>query len=259
MSIKIVIANQKGGVGKTTTALALKDILAGIGYKVLLIDCDPQCNASDCCGAVWEDKATLGDLLLDENFNVIQHSSGGDIVSGDPALKEAPVMLTGVAASYKLREAMPVIGKNYDFCILDTGPSLNVLLTNALTAADYVVIPITADRFSAQGLIQLSQTISDVRKYTNPEIKVIGLLLTKHQERINIGKDFLSAIPEYEALLNTKLFSSKIRLTVNVRNAQANKMSLKSYNQDMTAYQDYCAFTNELLERIKHDKQNSSK
>lgn len=157
MAVTYVIANQKGGIGKTTTATTLAGILGTKG-KTLLIDADPQGNSTNTYQALIEDQATLYDVMVDSDAlpieEAVQHMPNGDIVASDPLLAKAGKMLDGnVEGLYRLQDALDLL-EGYDYIVIDTAPSLDVVLYNCLIAADRVIIPVTADAYDA-GVIQI--------------------------------------------------------------------------------------------------------
>lgn len=242
----IAVANQKGGIGKTTTALALADILNMSGDKTLYVDLDPQTNGTDNYRAQIDGVGTLYDLLVKGDTDCIQHTERGDIIAGDPELKEAAKLLDGVSAAFRLQKGLKQISPQYDYIILDTPPALSILLTNALTAANKVIIPLTSDRFGLQGLMQLHDTIEDVKEYTNPNLLVDGLLLVKYNDRINLAKGILESLPGYAKLFGTRVYETKIRESVRTREAQATQSSLLAWAPDSTTAEDYKALVAEI-------------
>lgn len=247
----IAVANQKGGIGKTTTALALASGLQRLKKKTLLVDLDPQANASDNYKASIDGVGTAYDLLVGGDTDCIQTTELGDIIAGDPALKDASKLLDGVSAAYRLRKGLESIASNYDYVILDTPPALSVLLTNALTAADTLIIPLTSDRFGLQGLMQLHETIRDIREFTNPNLQIAGLLLVKYRKSTTLAKAVDENLPQYAELFNTKIFDTKIRESIDARKAQAARHGLFNFAPYCTTARDYEAFIQELLKGEK--------
>ncbi len=244
----IAVANQKGGIGKTTTSLALAAGLQRLKKKVLLVDLDPQANASDTYRAEIEGVGTAYDLLVDGDTDCIQHTPVGDIIAGDPNLKDAAKLLDGVSAAYRLKKNIASIVPEYDYVILDTPPALSVLLTNALTAADTVIIPLTSDRYGLHGLVQLNDTIKDIKEFTNPGLNVAGLLLVKYRQKTTLAKAVDETLPEYASLFGTKVFDTKIRESIEARKAQAVQSGLFEFAPYCTTARDYENFIKELLE-----------
>lgn len=247
----IAVANQKGGIGKTTTSLALAAGLQRLKKKVLLVDLDPQANASDTYRAEIEGVGTAYDLLVDGDTDCIQTTPVGDIIAGDPNLKDAAKLLDGVSAAYRLKKGLASIAPNYDYVILDTPPALSVLLTNALTAADTVVIPLTSDRYGLHGLVQLNDTINDIKEFTNPSLNVAGLLLVKYRKKTTLAKAVDETLPEYAELFGTKIFNTTIRESIEARKAQAVQSGLFEYAPYCNTARDYENFIKELLEEEK--------
>ena len=250
----IVIANQKGGIGKTTTAMALSASLNHMGHKTLLIDADAQGNSSDTFRAGIEQQTTLYDVILAEDkVNIdeaIQHTENGDIVASDPLLRKADEILSGdVEGLYYLSDALANL-KGYEYVVIDTAPALNIILYNCLIAANYVVIPITTDRYGIQGLVGLDQTISAVQKRQNRDLKVAGLLLVKYNDRTVLGQSGKKSIIDMATKMGTTVFDTMIRETVRVREAQGARENLMHYAPDSTAAQDYMEFTKELIRKI---------
>lgn len=249
----IALANQKGGVAKSATVSALVAELKGLGYKALTIDADPQCNTTDAYKAIVNEQETLYDLMMGECTaeEAIQQTQQGDIIASDPQLVKADNTFLNTGREHLLKEAIkPVIG-NYDFIVIDTLPGLGVMLLNALTVADGVIIPVTTDRDSLQGLGQLSDTIKATRKYTNQNLRVYGILVTILEENTNISKEVINNnLPQIADMMDTKVFKSKIRKTVNVKNARAARQSLLEYAPNSTAAKDYKNFTAELLKGV---------
>lgn len=243
----IAVANQKGGIGKTTTALALASGLKRLRKNVLLVDLDPQANATDTYRAQIKGVGTAYDLLVEGDTDCIQSTELGDIIAGDPALKDASKLLDGVSAAYKLKKGLESISKDYDYVVLDTPPALSVLLTNALTAADTVIIPLTSDRYGLQGLMQLHETIRDIREFTNPGLKVGGLLLVKYRESTTLAKAVDENLPLYAELFETNVFEATIRECIDVRKAQAARQGLFNFAPYCNTARDYEAFISELL------------
>ena len=248
----ICIANQKGGIGKTTTATALSSILSSKGYKTLLIDADPQGNSTDTFRAVSKDVATLYDVILDREeplpiMEAIQHTEIGDIIASDPELKAADVKLPNDGDEYFiLQEALQSL-QGYDFVVIDTAPADNKLLKNCLIAADKVVIPITADRYAIQGLSDLNKTLLKIKKRNNPKLEVSGLLLVKYKGRLTLAREVMEALKDIAVQMQTKVFETTIRESTSAQKAQANRTTLIKYDSKSTTAQDYIAFTDELL------------
>lgn len=247
----IAVANQKGGVAKSTTATALATGLAKMNYKTLLIDTDPQCNASDTYQAQIEGTATLFDLMCkgEDAMNAIQTTDVGEIIAGDPLLSCAENQLNKTGKEFILKKVAAPLVSLYDYIIIDTPPALGVLLTNALTFANTVIVPVTADRYSLQGLSQLEETISAVKEYTNPGLTVAGLLLTKYNERTRLSKSVFGEMPQIAEHLNTCVFDTKIRESTSAKEAQTMRQGLFSYNASCTTAVDYINFAKELIEK----------
>ena len=251
MATTYVIANQKGGIGKTTTATTLAGVLGKKG-KTLLIDADPQGNSTSTYQAVIEDQATLYDVMVDSDAlpieDAIQHMENGDIVASDPLLAKAGKLLDGnVEGLYRLQDALDVLD-GYDYIVIDTAPSLDVVLYNCLIAADQVIIPVTADAYAMQGLSKLNDTIKAVHKRQNPKLQIAGLLLVKYGGRSKLEKNVREEITDVANQIGTKLFSTAIRECVKTKEAQMNKKLLIDYAPNCTTMQDYCAFVEELLD-----------
>lgn len=254
MAITFVVANQKGGIGKTTTATTLAGILSK-KKKTLLIDADPQGNCTSTYEALIEDQATLYDVMVDSDKlplkEAIQHMPNGDIVASDPLLSKAEKMLDGdVEGLYRLKDAVDELD-GYDYIVIDTAPSLNVILYNCLIAADQVVIPVTADAYAMQGLQQLSDTIRAVQRRQNPGLSIAGLLLVKFAGRSNLEKTVQNDLQQLADSMGTKLFQTAIRECVKTKEAQTNKQLLIDYAPKCTTMQDYQAFVKELLKGVK--------
>ncbi len=249
MAKVIAITNQKGGVGKTTTALAMHDDLKAKGFKVLLIDTDQQRSSTKQFKARVENEYTLFDVFtgeceLDE---AIQHTKRGHIVAADTLLKNVDVMLDGMKKYLYMKKALNVVRSKYDYIILDCPPALNTMLLNNLSACDEVIIPITCEIMSLEGLVELADTIGDVKSMTNPEISVSGLLLIKYKKNTNLTKQLTQQLVHFEKLFDTKTFDSKIRESTKQSEAHTMRESIFTYAPKSTTAQDYSQFVNEYL------------
>lgn len=247
----IAVANQKGGIGKTTTATALSAGLQIRGKRVLLIDTDPQCSASDTYKAEINGAATLYDILCNGEpiAETIQNTESGDIIPCDPLLADANKKLTGLGDEKLLKKALMPISLKYDYIIIDTPPGAGILLHNALTAAEQLIIPITADRYGLQGLSQLQDTIKAIQENTNSSLCVSGLLLIKHNERTNLSRVVSDSFPVIAAEMETILFETYIRESVVTKEAQTNRTTLFRHAPNSTTAKDYIMFIDELTKK----------
>lgn len=261
MAVTYIVANQKGGIGKTTTATAMAGILGRRG-RTLLIDADPQGNSTNTYQALIEDVATLYDVMVDSDRlpldEAIQHMPNGDIVASDPLLAKAEKMLDGdVEGLYRLKDAIDDLS-GYDYIVIDTAPSLNVILYNCLIAADEIVIPVTADAYSIQGMTQLHNTIRAVQRRQNPGLKIAGLLLVKFSGRSNLEKQVQQELTEIAGSMGTKLFDTRIRECVKTKEAQEKKKLLIDYAPKCTTMLDYDAFVTELAGKAKQKRRRKT-
>ena len=243
----IAVINQKGGVGKSTTAEALATGLPLKGYRTLAIDMDAQGNLSYTFGAKPGSPTALGVLTGEvKAADAVQHTEYGEIIPSSKALSGADAFIADTGKEYRLREALEPIRADYDFIIIDTPPALGILTVNALTACDSVVIPAQADIYSLQGIEQLAETIKPVKKYCNHDLKVEGVLLTRYSPRSILSKDVADLTAQLAERMGTKLFQTTIREAVAVKEAQISQQSLFSYAPRAKVTEDYMAFIEEL-------------
>lgn len=246
----ITIINQKGGVGKSTTASAVGAGLYFKGYKVLYIELDAQKNLSYSLNALNSPLTSL-DLLQGtaEAEEAIITTDQGDIIAGADKLAGADAFITQKGKEYRLKEAIAPIKNNYDYIIIDTPPALGVLTVNALTAADSIIIPTQADIFSLQGVGQLSRTIDTVKKHCNNNLIVKGILVTRYNQRTNLSKDMLTLLQDTAEKLHTTLYNTKIRECVSLKEAQAIQQNIFTYAPRSNAAEDYKALLAEYLKQ----------
>ncbi len=249
----ILIANQKGGVGKTSTATAIANVLQTKGYKVLFIDADPQCNSTNTYRANTGDGiTTLYDVILEEENPVdineaIQHTEAGDIIASDSLLSNADKILNGdVDGFFKLRDSISNLN-GYDYLVIDTGPTLNTLLINCLVAVDDIIIPITADQYGVQGLAQLYDSIKKTQKRFNPNLNIAGLLLVMDDKRTILSREVKKTLEEIAKQIGTKLFKTTIRRCISVKEAQTKRELLLNYMPNCTSAKDYVKLVDEFI------------
>ena len=248
MSKAIAVINQKGGVGKSTTAHALGAGLILKGYSVLFVDLDYQGNLSYSMGANTKGYNALGVLERPETAKEeIQHTPQGDIIASSPKLAGADKLLEETGKEYRLKEALESLQGAYDYIIVDTPPALGILTINALTACTGAIIPAQADIYSLQGIAQLNSTIETVKKYCNPSLSIMGIVLTRFNGRSIIRREVAEMLEQTAEQLHTKLYSTKIRECVSIVEAQAMKKPIYSYAPRSNATADYKALVAEML------------
>jgi chromosome partitioning protein len=178
--------------------------------------------------------------------DAIQHNERWDAIPASLALSGADIHISDTGKEYRLKEALEPIRGNYDYIIIDTPPALGVLMTNALTACTGAIIPAQADRYSLKGIVQLHSTIDTVKKYCNPTLKVLGILLTRHNTRAILSRDIAEVIEQTAGKLDTRLFKAAIRESIAIKEAQAARQDIFTYAPKSNAALDYGAFVDEL-------------
>lgn len=249
----LAIASQKGGVGKTTTAQTLAAGLNNQKRRALLIDLDPQANLTFSAGIDPDSvKYTVADVLQKKvsAADAIIHAGEGDIIPGSYLLTDADIRFTNTGREYLLSDALETVKAKYDFILIDCPPTIGILTVNALTVADSVLIPLTANIYSMQGLGQLAEAISNVKRYCNRGLTINGLLLTRYRQA-NISEQTRNAIEAMAKQLNTRLYSAVIREGIAVSESQAQRASLYQIAPRANVTADYTAFIDEFLKGVQ--------
>ena len=258
MDAKIIsIANQKGGVGKTTTTVNLGIGLARHGERVLLIDADPQGDLTTSLGFRKQDEleVTLTDVMQkvvkDEeiflDYGILRHEEGVDLLPSNIELETIEVGLVNVMSRENtLKQYINKVKEQYDYILIDCRPSLGMLTINALTASDSVIIPVQAHYLSVKGMTQLLQTINKVQRTINPDLKIDGVLLTLADMKTRLAKSTL------ETLKNTygeqiKIYETVIPLGIKAAEVSLSGKSLYSYDDNSKPSIAYAEFTKEVL------------
>lgn len=251
----IAIMNRKGGVGKTTTALALADELMARGERVMLVDLDQQHNATTQYGARIEGVTTAYDLLTDisaDAVGAVQETRNGLIVAGDDLMNGIEVDMSSLMSrEYMLNDALVRIDDSHalDWCIIDCPPALGTVALNVLVASEWVVAPVQADEYSLEGWRGLSELVAKVEgsPRLNPNIRVAGILMTLYEPRQLLSRRKRA---ELEAEAGVPVFETGIRRCVKVREAQDACVPLREYAPSCTAAADYAEWVDELLSTI---------
>lgn len=249
----LAITAQKGGAGKTTTASTLAAGLTLKGYKVLAVDLDQQGNLSFVMGADTTGKTILGVLTREITAKeAIQHCKEADIIPANKSLAGVEATLKETGGEYRLREALEPIKESYDFIILDCPPALGSITINALTAANKVITPAQADVLSLDGITKLYDSYKLVKKYTNKDLEIAGILLARHNSRAVIKRDLEQVLRDQIAeQMQCKVFNTTIREGVVVGEAQYMQESILAYDSKSNVAEDYRAFIEELLADIQ--------
>ena len=256
----IAITNQKGGVGKTTTTVNLGVGLNKFyGKKVLLLDADPQSSLTIALGNKNPDalddtlasamNAVIDDRPFDETAGILHHSEGVDLLPSNIELSGMEVGLFNVMSrEYVLRNYIDTVRKNYDYVLIDCMPSLGMMTINALAAADSVIIPSQPSFLSAKGLDLLLRSISKVKRSINPDLKIDGILLTRHNDRLVHSREIREMIQETADQIGTRVYDAKIRESVLIREATTSGKSIFDYAPRSRQADDYWGFISEFLE-----------
>lgn len=259
MTKVIAFANQKGGVAKTTSAIALAQALALDGKKVLFFDLDPQENASNTLRLNRDNYPGLYDLMTaPENdadifcrsLQQVEGCNNITAIRGDLRLSSADLQFNRQGREFLIREQLENNKSVFDVVIMDTPPTLGILTVNALTGADTVVVPISPDGYSLQGFYQLYENIRAIKKYSNPDLKIGGILVTRYVPKTIVSREIHEIAKEYAELAGTKVYKATIRQTVLVSESISAQQGIMLFAPDSTAAQDYHAFMCE----IKNDE-----
>ena len=251
MAVAIAVVNQKGGVGKTTTAISLGAALGDRGLRVLLVDADPQANATSALGQPRNEDGGLYDALVGErplDGSVVETSAPG--LSLAPAtldLAGAEVELVPVMArEFRMRRALAPLRARFDVILIDCPPSLGLLTVNALAAADEALAPVQAEYLALEGLLHLSQTISLVQQNLNPQLHVLGIVLTMVDGRTNLARQVEEEVRRH--FDNT--FQAVIPRSVRLSEAPSHGLAIQQYDPASVGAEAYRRLADELIERL---------
>ncbi len=254
----IAIANQKGGVGKTTTAINLSACIAEAGNKVLVIDIDPQGNTTSGLGIKKSKlKSTVYDLLLDEvegkvSFDSTETKSVVDhltVIPSDVELAGAEIELIGVEnKEFLLKKIVDPVRDNYDFIFIDCPPSLNTLTVNAMTTADSIIVPIQCEYYALEGLSQLIRTIDLVQKRLNPELEIEGIVFTMFDSRTNLS---VQVVENVQKNLKDYIYKTMIPRNVRLAEAPSHGLPITMYDPKSTGATAYKDLADEVINMNK--------
>ncbi len=258
MSAKVIcVTNQKGGVGKTTTAVNLSYYLAKDKFKTLLIDFDPQGNASSGLGLDKNDEKTLGVTMTEVVLEVAPMKQAirptkyknFDLAPATPELANAEVEITGMQKKFvRLRDAVRSVADEYDYIIIDLPPSLSLLTVNGMIASDFLLLPVQTEFYALEGVAQLLESMKLVMKQANPKLKLIGVLATMYDKRTSLSSQVYAEIKKYFKNLT---FKTTIPRNVRVAEAPSHGVPVGDYDKFSKGAKAYKEFTKEVEERTK--------
>jgi len=249
----IAIANQKGGVGKTTTAINLSAALALSGKRVLLVDLDPQANSS----LTFLDPKAIEDsvyeLLTEPSLDyekVIRNSTimGLNVLPSRISLAKFESKLLGeFDAPFRLKDRLDGLSSSYDYILIDTPPTLGLITVNALVASDYLIIPIQPSYFALEGTDDLLETIDKVKARPNPNLQVLGVVITLHDKRTTLARDIQEQIKQ---VFGDKVFSTIISKSVRLEESPAYKETIFTFAPNSSGASEYSSLCDEVIRRV---------
>lgn len=249
----VAIANQKGGVGKTTTAINLSAALALRGKPTLLIDLDPQGNSSLSYVDVRNVQRSVYDALVEPDFgfrDVILPTTHTNLFVAPAriSLAKLEAKLVGeLDAHFRLKDKLEAVRPDYDYIVIDCPPTLGLLTVNALVAATHLLIPIQSSYFALEGTDDLLETVDKVRARANPALQIVGVVITMHDRRTALGRDIRNQIHK---VFGPKVFKTLISKSVRLEESPAYKESIFSFAPDSSGATEYYSLSEEVIERV---------